>query len=243
MQSKSDSWLVPSWRRVCWFCRGRGSNVWRDGFSLALEVVPVEAELARRRGEAVLRCLHRLCPARSGSTRILRDSALALLPAAARGCSGALLCSFAVLLRVLICGLCRVTLYPDHPFPFSVRVNFVSMFTGVKFKKKKIIVINWTGYRNSNFDFTLHHLANKSAAIVLPFPELGVVAEIKHLTKRTQPYCFRAAEGWLLKAEWGVWWLFLLWVSFFAGFIFSSRIFVLVFPLFLQSSLFYWLPK
>lgn len=137
MQSKSDSWLVPSWRRVCWFCRGRGSNAWRDGFSLALEVVPVEAELARRRGEAVLRRLHRLCPARSGSTRIPRDSALALLPAAARGCSAALLCSFAVLLRVLICGLCRVTLYPDHPFPFSVRVNFVSIFTGVKFKKKK----------------------------------------------------------------------------------------------------------
>lgn len=69
-----------------------------------------------------------------------------------------------------------------HPFPFSIWVNFASIFTSVKLKK---IIINWTGYRNSNFDFTLHHLANKSAAIVLPFPELGVVAEIKYLTKNT----------------------------------------------------------
>lgn len=101
MQSKSDFWLVPSWRRV--LCR-----------VLILQRLRLECtegrifpcfEACANSGwagvvQAVLRCFlgcHSLCPTRSKSTRILRDSALALLPAAARGCPGALLCSFAVL--------------------------------------------------------------------------------------------------------------------------------------------------
>lgn len=127
MQSKSDFWLVPSWRRV--LCR-------------VLILQMVEAWMYGEKNSSLLWSLCQLRLSWWGS------------------------------------GVEAV-----HPSPFSLWVNFVSIFTSVKLKKK--VIINWTGYRSSNFDFTLHHLANKSAAIVPPFPELGVVAEIKHLTERT----------------------------------------------------------
>lgn len=79
-------------------------------------------------------------------------------------------------------------------------MNFVSVFIGAILQKK---IKNQTGYGIINFDFTLHHLANKSAAIVVPFPELGVVVEIKHVrsTKRTESYCFVAGKKMISEGQ------------------------------------------